>query len=61
MFEEVTHRVVQAPMAGSSTPELAVAVCHAGGLGFVALGALNAAEAGHRSGRCGRERIAFSE
>lgn len=59
MFEEVTHRVVQAPMAGSSTPELAVAVCHAGGLGFVALGALNAAEAGKqiRAVRQGTDRV----
>ncbi|MDQ1901783.1 nitronate monooxygenase [Paracoccus sp. WLY502] len=42
MFDQLTHRVVQAPMAGTSTPELAVAVCEAGGLGFVALGALDA-------------------
>ncbi|WP_207100531.1 NAD(P)H-dependent flavin oxidoreductase [Paracoccus shandongensis] len=46
MFDDLTHRVVQAPMAGTSTPELAVAVCKAGGLGFVALGALDAAGAG---------------
>lgn len=36
------HRVIQAPMAGTSTPALAAAVCEAGGLGSVALGALNA-------------------
>ena len=31
--------IVQAPMAGGpSTPELAIAVCRAGGLGFVAAG-----------------------
>jgi nitronate monooxygenase len=31
--------IVQAPMAGGpSTPELAVAVCNAGGLGFLAAG-----------------------
>ena len=42
MFDQLTHRVVQAPMAGTSTPELAAAVCNAGGLGFVALGALDA-------------------
>lgn len=42
MFDELRHRVVQAPMAGTSTPDLAVAVCKAGGLGFVALGALDA-------------------
>ncbi|WP_329609760.1 NAD(P)H-dependent flavin oxidoreductase [Paracoccus benzoatiresistens] len=46
MFDQLTHRVVQAPMAGTSTPELAVAVCNAGGLGFVALGALDAQGAG---------------
>lgn len=46
MFEHLTHRVVQAPMAGTSTPDLAVAVCEAGGLGFVALGALDAEGAG---------------
>lgn len=42
MFDRLRHPVVQAPMAGTSTPELAVAVCAAGGLGFVALGALDA-------------------
>lgn len=46
MFDRLRHRVVQAPMAGTSTPELAVAVCEAGGLGFVALGALEAEGAG---------------
>ncbi|SNR34435.1 nitronate monooxygenase [Paracoccus sediminis] len=45
MFDGLKHRVVQAPMAGTSTPELAVAVCQAGGLGFLALGALDAAGA----------------
>jgi len=41
MFElaELRHPIVQAPMAGGpSTPELAVAVCEAGGLGFLAAG-----------------------
>lgn len=42
MLPELTHRVVQAPMAGSSTAALAVAVCEAGGLGFVAAGAIDA-------------------
>jgi nitronate monooxygenase len=37
--------LVQAPMAGVSTPELAAAVTNAGGLGSVALGALSAAAA----------------
>jgi nitronate monooxygenase len=33
------HPIVQAPMAGGpSTPELAIAVCEAGGLGFLAAG-----------------------
>ena len=38
-FPQLTHPIVQAPMAGGpSTPELAVAVSSAGGLGFVAAG-----------------------
>lgn len=39
---KMTHPLIQAPMAGVSTPELAAAVCEAGGLGSVALGALDA-------------------
>lgn len=35
------HAVFQAPMAGVSTPALAAAVCEAGGLGAIALGALD--------------------
>lgn len=42
---ELRHPVIQAPMAGVSTPKLAAAVCEAGGLGSVALGALDAAGA----------------
>lgn len=44
MFEGLglRHRVIQAPMAGVSTPALAAAVSAAGGLGAVALGALDA-------------------
>jgi nitronate monooxygenase len=41
MFElsALTEPIVQAPLAGGpSTPELAVAVCNAGGLGFIAAG-----------------------
>jgi nitronate monooxygenase len=39
MLERPTLPIVQAPMAGGqSTPELAAAVCEAGGLGFVAAG-----------------------
>lgn len=37
--------IVQAPMAGTSTPGLAAAVCNAGGLGSVAVGAVGPAEA----------------
>lgn len=59
MFDQLMHRVVQAPMAGTSTPELAVAVCNAGGLGFVALGALEGVGAGKaiRAVRQGTDRI----
>ena len=46
MLNDLTHRVVQAPMAGTSTPALAVAVCEAGGLGSVALATLDVAGAG---------------
>jgi nitronate monooxygenase len=36
---ELEHPIVQAPLAGGpSTPELAAAVCEAGGLGFLAAG-----------------------
>ncbi|MDB5328337.1 MAG: 2-nitropropane dioxygenase [Phycisphaerales bacterium] len=37
--------IIQAPMAGTSTPALAAAVCEAGGLGSIAIGAVAAAEA----------------
>jgi len=37
--------IIQAPMAGVSTPALAAAVCNAGGLGSLAIGAAPAAEA----------------
>ena len=39
---KLRHPLIQAPMAGVSTPELAAAVCEAGGLGSVALAALDA-------------------
>lgn len=39
------YPLVQAPMAGTSTPALAAAVCEAGGLGSVAVGAVDAAAA----------------
>lgn len=35
------HPIIQAPMAGTSTPELAAAVCQGGGLGSLGLGALS--------------------
>ncbi|RNF34751.1 NAD(P)H-dependent flavin oxidoreductase [Paracoccus methylarcula] len=38
---DMRHPLIQAPMAGVSTPELAAAVSEAGGLGSVALGALD--------------------
>ena len=37
--------IVQAPMAGTSTPALAAAVCNAGGLGSIGVGAVTAAGA----------------
>ncbi|SIT10417.1 NAD(P)H-dependent flavin oxidoreductase [Paracoccus saliphilus] len=42
---ELRHPLIQAPMAGVSTPELAAAVSEAGALGSVALGALDTARA----------------
>jgi nitronate monooxygenase len=40
-FPQLTHPIIQAPLAGGpSTPELAAAVSSAGGLGFVAAGYL---------------------
>ena len=37
VFDELAHPIVQAPMGGGpSTPELAIAVSQAGGLGFLA-------------------------
>ena len=38
--------IIQAPMAGTSTPALAAAVANAGGLGSIGVGAVNAAAAG---------------
>jgi nitronate monooxygenase len=40
----VEHALVQAPMAGASTPELAAAVCEAGGLGSLACALLGPME-----------------
>ncbi|WP_221793253.1 NAD(P)H-dependent flavin oxidoreductase [Oceanobacter mangrovi] len=49
-FNEFTRRfgiqpLIQAPMAGVATPELAAAVCNAGGLGSLGLGASSVAQA----------------
>lgn len=41
----VEHPIVQAPMAGVSTPELAAAVSNSGGLGSLGLGASNVEQA----------------
>lgn len=38
----VRHPIIQAPMAGTSTPAMAAAVSNAGGLGFLGLGSSNA-------------------
>lgn len=44
------HPIIQAPMAGTSTPEMAAAVSNAGGLGSIALGSIDADEARRRIG-----------
>src|ERR1041385_7776583 len=45
VVHQLPHPIVLAPLAGGpSTPELAAAVCNAGGLGFVAGGYLSAAD-----------------
>jgi nitronate monooxygenase len=41
----IQHPIVQAPMAGVSTPKLAAAVSNAGGLGSLGIGASSAAQA----------------
>ena len=41
----LTHPIIQAPMAGVSTPRMAAAASNAGALGSLALGASNAAQA----------------
>lgn len=40
----IVHPIVQAPMSSSSTPELAIAVCNAGGLGSLGCQAMTAEE-----------------
>ncbi|MES2303201.1 MAG: nitronate monooxygenase, partial [Pseudomonadota bacterium] len=50
-MQRLAHRLglryplIQAPMAGTSTPALAAAVCEAGGLGSIAVGAVDAGAA----------------
>ncbi|QDH73295.1 nitronate monooxygenase family protein [Brevundimonas sp. M20] len=39
------HPIIQAPMAGTSTPEMAAAVTEAGGLGSIAIGSVGVDEA----------------
>ena len=39
------YPIIQAPMAGVSTPQMAAAVSNAGGLGSIAVGAVNAVQA----------------
>lgn len=41
----VDHPIIQAPMAGTSTPALAASVSNAGGLGSIAIGAASVAQA----------------
>jgi len=41
----IRHPIIQAPMAGSSTPRMAAAVSDAGGLGSLGIGAMNPAAA----------------
>ena len=41
----ITHPLLQAPMAGVSTPAMAAAVSEAGGLGGIALGTSDGAQA----------------
>src|SRR5471032_1838554 len=42
---DVQHPIIQAPMVGVSTPQLAAAVSNAGALGSIGLGASNAQQA----------------
>jgi len=44
------HPIIQAPMAGTSTPEMAAAVSNAGGLGSIALGSIDTDEARRQIG-----------
>lgn len=48
---DIEHPIVQAPMAGAVTPELAAAVANAGGLGSLAFAMLDQAQARAEVGR----------
>jgi len=43
----LSHPIIQAPMAGTSTPALAAAVSNAGALGSISIGSVDAVQAGH--------------
>ena len=43
---DIEWPIIQAPMAGTSTPAMAAAVSNAGGLGSLGVGAVSAASAG---------------
>lgn len=42
---DIAHPIIQAPMAGVSSPAMAAAVCNAGGLGSLGVGAMTATAA----------------
>lgn len=48
---DIEHPIIQAPMAGPSTPELVAAVSNAGGLGSLAFAMLNVGQAGDEVAR----------
>jgi Nitronate monooxygenase len=48
---DIEHPIIQAPMAGPSTPELAAAVSNAGGLGSLAFAMLTAEQAASEMAR----------
>jgi nitronate monooxygenase len=53
VLDELEHRIVLAPLAGSpSTPELTAAVSQAGGLGFLASGYRTPEALEQRMSRC---------
>jgi nitronate monooxygenase len=48
---KIEHPIIQAPMAGSATPELAGAVANAGGLGSLGCANMTAEEVREATGR----------